>query len=228
MKSLHALGAHIAAFGFKPKYVVMFVVRVAIQLSMVVSLALDRLLLPGLTRTTLDRPIFLIGHLRSGTTFLHRFLLRSCPELRGLLMWEMLCPSVIGRWLTRPMRSWLGRVSLDAVYDPAIHETGLLTAETDDIALALRFNDGLLSWIYNDAWTEPPSETAVRAEVRSASRSRAFPAYLRGVYQRVAWRGPNRILSKSFYGLFCVDHIRELFPGARLLLLIREIGRAHV
>ncbi len=226
MKTFRALISLVRAFGFKPKYLLLFGFRVAIQCSMVVFLALDRLLLPGVTSTPLDRPVFLIGHLRSGTTFLHRFLLASCPELRGLQMWEMLCPSVTARWLMRPFRGLLGRISLDAVYDPKIHRTGLLTAETDDIAIAFRYSDGLLSWIYNDAWAAEESDAVVSEAVHASSRSRAFPVYMRGLYQRVVRRGGSRILSKSFYGLFCVDHIREVFPDARLLLLIRDPAEA--
>lgn len=225
MKTLGALRSLVRAFGPKPKYLGLFLFRVAIQCSMVLFLLLDRLLLPGLRSVPLERPVFLIGHLRSGTTFLHRYLVANCPELRGMYMWEMLCPSVTGRWLLRPLRPLLGRISLDAVYDPAIHRTGLLEAETDDIAIAFRFSDGLLSWIYNDAWAGS-SSGSIAEQVRESSRSRAFPVYLRRIYRGLVPRSGGRMLSKSFFALFGVQHIQELFPDSRILLLIRDPAEA--
>lgn len=38
---------------------------------------LDHLIYPGFRRIPLDRPVFIIGNPRSGTTFLHRFLLET-------------------------------------------------------------------------------------------------------------------------------------------------------
>jgi len=224
MKTVSAVRALVRAFGPRPKYLFMLLFRLALQASMVVFMALDRVLLPHHARRQLDRPVFLIGHLRSGTTFLHRFLLEQTPELRGLLMWEMLCPSVIARTLMRPLRPLFGRISLDRVWDPKIHRTGVLAAETDDIALAFRYSGGILSWIYNDAWANQAPEQA-RAAVAAASQDDVYVHHLRRIYRGVVADG-GRLLSKSFYGLFCVDAIRRLFPQARLLLLIRDPAEA--
>lgn len=225
MSHVRAFRAHVRAFGFRIRYVGLLVFRLLIAWSMTLGLALDRLVARRYRRNGLDRPVFLVGHLRSGTTFLHRFLLTSCSELRGLHMWEMLFPATSVRRLLRPLLPLLVRVSLDRVYNPRIHRTSLLAAETDDIAIAFRFSDGMLSWIYNEAWMDFETDAALREDVTGTSTDERFVRYLRAVYQRVA-PPPARMLSKSFSGLFCLDSIRSAFPGAKILLLIRDPAEA--
>ncbi|MBM4373231.1 MAG: sulfotransferase, partial [Deltaproteobacteria bacterium] len=59
---------------------------------------LDHLLYPGFRKVPIDRPVFILGNPRSGTTFLHRFLLNS-GDLAAFELWEMLFPAVSARKL---------------------------------------------------------------------------------------------------------------------------------
>lgn len=177
-------------------------------------MALDRLLGGG--RLPSDaRPVYLVGHLRSGTTFLHRFLARV-PGLRAPEMWELLFPGRPLRWLLRPVRGLLGRIDLSAVYDPAIHRTGLREAETDDIAAMFRFGRGLLAWIYG-AW-DPVPPAAVASQIREACAAPQLQRHLEAVHAAL----PGRVLSKSFTGLYLLRSQLDAHPGARALLLVRD------
>ena len=62
------------------------------------TMGLDRLVFPRYKDEPLDRPIFIIGNPRSGTTFLHRFLL-SNGGLSAFELWEMLFPAITARKL---------------------------------------------------------------------------------------------------------------------------------
>ena len=53
----------------------------------------DDLLYPDWRRTRLRGPIFILGHQRSGTTFLHRLLASDKAHARSLLFHEMLLPA---------------------------------------------------------------------------------------------------------------------------------------
>ncbi len=93
MKTLGALRSLVRAFGPKPKYLGLFLFRVAIQCSMVLFLLLDRLLLPGLRSVPLERPVFLIGQRPRSTTLFHYSPLVQSPPLAKIHARELVLPS---------------------------------------------------------------------------------------------------------------------------------------
>jgi hypothetical protein len=211
----------IGVFGLRLRHLGLLAFRVAITSFTALTLALDHLLFPRGVRTVLDRPVFLIGHLRSGTTFLHRWTTTTF-RFRSLLLWEMVFPALSARMLLRPFLGIMRRISFDRTWDPNIHETGFFEPETDDIALSMRWFDGLLSWIYFHAWREyRDDETFERALTKVVEQAR-FVDYLHGVYRRAVHRTGLRMFSKSFCLLFNMDQVRARFPGAKFVLIIRD------
>ncbi|MFV8750145.1 sulfotransferase [Nannocystaceae bacterium ST9] len=211
----------IEVFGFRWRQLGLLGFRIALTSFTALTLALDHLFFPRGVRTPLDRPVFLIGHLRSGTTFLHRWLTETFP-FRSLLLWEMVFPALTARLLLRPFLRFMQRVSFDRVYDPNIHETGFFAAETDDIALSMRYFDGLLSWIYFHAWREYPDDAAFERALAETVEKPRFVRYLAAVYRRAVHRSGLRMFSKSFCLLFNMDQVRAQFPGAKFLLIVRD------
>ncbi len=215
-------------FGLRARYIGLLMFRVALVAVMVPTLLLDRLLFPRAVHAPLEKPVFLIGHLRSGTTFLHRYLTSTFPVFRSLLLWEMVFPALTARALLRPFMPIMRRVSFNGVYDPDIHETGFFEPETDDIALSMRYFDGLLSWIYFHAWREYPSDAALQRSLAATVEKDRFVAYLKGVYRRAVGTSGLRMFSKSFCLLFNIDTVRREFPGAKFLLIVRDPVEAVV
>ena len=62
-------------------------------------MGLDRILFPAYRKQPIDRPVFIVGNPRSGTTFLHRLLLGSGDDLAAFELWEMLFPAITARKL---------------------------------------------------------------------------------------------------------------------------------
>src|ERR1700749_2852501 len=60
------------------------------------TLGLDHLFYPRHRKQVIDRPIFIVGNPRSGTTFLHRLLL-GAGDMAALELWEMLFPGITPR-----------------------------------------------------------------------------------------------------------------------------------
>ncbi|HEY4794368.1 MAG TPA: sulfotransferase, partial [Mycobacterium sp.] len=63
-----------------------------------ITLGLDHVFYPSHRKQPIDRPIFIIGNPRSGTTFLHRLLL-GAGDMAALELWEMLFPAITARKL---------------------------------------------------------------------------------------------------------------------------------
>ena len=62
-------------FGFRLRPLGTFVALQVRQAMSSLTLRLDRIAFPGYRQQPIDRPIFIVGNPRSGTTFLHRLLL---------------------------------------------------------------------------------------------------------------------------------------------------------
>ena len=72
----------------------LWAMRVQVQrvLTTRLKLKLDRKLFPAIAEETIDRPIFVIGFPRSGTTLLHS-LIAEDPEALSLRSWHLYSPS---------------------------------------------------------------------------------------------------------------------------------------
>jgi hypothetical protein len=221
IKSIRIVALLIRVFGLRLRYLGLLSFRFVITGWTALTLALDHLLFPRGVRAPLDRPVFFIGHLRSGTTFLHRYL-TSTFRFRSLLLWEMVFPALTARLLLRPFLRFMKRVSFDHVYDPNIHDTGFFEPETDDIALSMRYFDGLLSWIYFHAWRDHADDAAFERALLETVEQPHFVDYLQGVYRRAVHGSGLRMFSKSFCLLFNMDQVRARFPGAKFVLIIRD------
>ena len=63
---------------------------------------LDDVLFPGYKTQTIEKPLFIIGNLRSGSTFLHRLLSRDSETFTSLTTWDIyLTPSVTQKKITQ-------------------------------------------------------------------------------------------------------------------------------
>ncbi len=227
-KSVRVVFFLITLFGLRLRYIGLLLFRILLTSFMVTTLFFDRLLFRRVVAVPLDRPVFLIGHLRSGTTFLHRYLTDTFPVFRSLLMWEMVFPALTARAFLKPFLPLMRRMSFNSVYDPDIHETGLFEPETDDIALSMRYFDGLLSWIYFHAWRVYPDDVAFETALADTVEKDRFVTYLDAVYRRAVGLSGRRMFSKSFCLLFNIDAVRARFPGAKFLLIIRDPVEAVV
>ena len=72
---------------------------VMLQLRQAISattLGLDNVFYRRYRKQPIDRPIFIVGNPRSGTTFLHRLLL-GAGGMAAFELWEMLFPAITAR-----------------------------------------------------------------------------------------------------------------------------------
>ncbi|HET9062699.1 MAG TPA: sulfotransferase, partial [Candidatus Binatia bacterium] len=67
---------------------------------------LDVVLFPRFLWVEPRRPVFIVGHARSGTTLLHRLMSGDSERFSVFLTWELFFPSIVQKKLVR----WLGRM----------------------------------------------------------------------------------------------------------------------
>jgi hypothetical protein len=193
---------------------------------------LDGLLFPGLHRTRVRAPVFVIGHARSGTTLLHRLMSRDEGRFCSFRLYELYFPSLLQKKLIRwgaaldrrlggrleaRVRAWEER-RYGAMRK--VHAMGLTQPEEDDLVFYYSCASGFwitrmpymgdLDFYYVDRWPE-------------RRRKRLMRFYRDCIRRQLYLDGDDRVyLSKSPVFAGRVAALIEEFPDARVVVPLRH------
>ena len=175
-------------------------------------------------KISIKKPVFLVGHPRSGTTFIHKFLVKNCNEFEGMFLWRMIFPTLTSRFIIKPFLQLINKAFPKNLYDPNIHKTGFMEPETDDVALFFKSFDGMFSWLYFSALTDYNSIDELEMDLIKTSKSRSMLLNLNTVFKKNLYNtdGSKRIFSKSFSLILNLNEIKELFSDAKIIILMRD------
>lgn len=187
-----------------------------------VTWALDSLFFPGFKKQAIDRPVFLVGNPRSGTTFLHRFLADQ-GDLVGYRVYEMLVPSRTGQLLIKPFLPLLKAFNPAKHHGSDAHQTSFDALETDDLALFARFVDGVFLYGYFLSWDEPdPSPMFTQFDPGSPQTERDLSFYKQCLQRNLSRSGKPRVLGKLFTFPPRIPDVLRHFPDAKLIYMVRD------
>jgi hypothetical protein len=194
---------------------------------------LDGLLFPGLWRTRIRTPVFVLGHARSGTTLVHRLMSLDEGRFSFFVYYEMFFPSLLQKKAIRAVaaldRRWLGGALARRVAAweekryaalRGVHPMGLTLPEEDDTVLYWSCASGFwisklpymgeLDFYHVDRW--PPRR-----------RRRLMEFYRECVRRQLYLNGADRIhLSKNPIFAGRVEALLETFPDARIVVPLRN------
>jgi hypothetical protein len=192
----------------------------ALRLNVWLFMALDRVFFPALASRRVQRPIVIVGNPRTGTTFLHRFLVEHRFGV-GLHLYRSLYPSILLQKLLRPILPLLEKVSPARFHASAAHDTNLSSVETDDVTVFFRYADGFFVYGFFLAWPEEDHRPMFAPEVRDTT-ARDFD-WLEAVWRRslVAQDG-DRVVAKLFSTGVRTPAFLERFPDAHILYMVRD------
>ena len=194
---------------------------------------LDPILFPGLKRTQIRTPVFIVGHARSGTTHLHRLMSRDAERFSAFLLYELSFPSLLEkqliRWVAGFDRRWLGgaieaRVKkleerkFRATRD--MHYQSFTEPEEDDGILTSSCASG--TWIVRLPYLDALDFYHVdRRPERQRRRLMRF--YAECVRRQLYLNGPGRVhLSKNPVFVGRLESLLETFPDARIVVPFRN------
>ncbi len=194
---------------------------------------LDGLLFPSLWRTRIRRPVFVLGHARSGTTLVHRLMSRDEGRFSAFVLYELYFPSLLQKKLIRAVaaldRRWLGGLlerrvrAWEAKRYAAVrkvHEMGLTQPEEDDIVFYYSMASGF--WISRMPYLGQVDFYDVdRWPARRRRRLMRF--YADCVRRQLVLSGADKIhLSKNPIFAGRVESLIESFSDARFVVLVRD------
>jgi omega-hydroxy-beta-dihydromenaquinone-9 sulfotransferase len=196
------------------------------QMISAITLGLDHVFYPRHRKQSIDRPIFIIGNPRSGTTFLHRLLL-GAGGMAAFELWEMLFPAITARKLLGGIVPRLDKLSPARYHPSDVHDTSLRGIETDDVAWFFRTMDGPFAWAYflawQDVWGSDESRREFGIEGVTERQDERFFHYYEACWRRnLAMKGADRILAKSSMLTFRLDALLRRYPDCRLVYVVRD------
>jgi hypothetical protein len=191
-----------------------------------ITLGLDHVFYPRHRKQAIDRPIFIVGNPRSGTTFLHRLLL-GAGGMAAFELWEMLFPAITARKLLGGIVPRLDRLSPARYHASDVHDTSLRGIETDDVAWFFRTLDGPFAWAYFLAWQDTWGSELSRREfaidgVTPREEERFFGYYEACWRRNLTLKRADRVLAKTSMLTMRLDAVLRRYPDCRLVYVIRD------
>ncbi|WP_246139588.1 sulfotransferase family protein [Parahaliea aestuarii] len=193
---------------------------------------LDYLLFPRLWRQTVERPVFIVGHARSGTTLAHRLLAADGDTFSYFLYWELFFPSLLQKKVIRGLGridAWLGgpcMKKLKAWDDRTfgryrhIHNMSLWNAEEDQFVMRAAFVTQ--QWALDVPLMHRIDQFHVD-QMPERKRRRWLHHYRECVKRQLLLNGGDRIhLSKNPVMCGWVGALIEAFPDARIAVMVRN------
>jgi len=194
---------------------------------------LDKILFPGLWFQKIEKPIFIVGHARSGTTLISRLLAYDSERFNYFLYWEMFFPSLIEKKIIRGL-GVLDRLLLksfffnklkawdDKTFGPMrhIHNMGLWVPEEDDFVMNVTF--------FAAYWQLPAplmdtNDVFYLDKKPLRERRRVMNTFKECVRRQLYLNGGDKThLSKNPFYSGRVASILETFPDARIVVNMRD------
>ena len=194
---------------------------------------LDDIFFPAYKNQPIEKPLFILGNLRSGSTFLHRLLSRDSETFTSLTTWDIyLTPSVtqkkitqffaridnkLGGHLHRALhafdRATLGKIK--------IHQISFFQPEEDE-NIHLHIWDGFFVTFLFPFMDEFPNYQHFD-EALSPEHKRRIMTFYRSMIQRHMYAtGKKYYVAKNPAFSAKIETLVEFFPEARIIYLARN------
>lgn len=201
------------------------------------TMALDHVFARGFKAVDIERPTFIIGAPRSGTTFFHR-LMTCTDEFPHWQTWELIVPSITARRLARPLVPLVvdafgaGFDSDAALFDGDGHETSATSIEEEEVLFLLRMDTQFVNLFMPVAFDDDDAPEIVYNDDQPEAQRRASMRFFEACLKRqIHLTGRRQVLAKMPYSTLRVRSLLETFPDARFVYMVRspfETLRSHM
>ncbi len=195
--------------------------------------ALDHLIFPGFRRQPITRPVFIVAPPRSGTTLTQKLMSQDDDRFVHVKLYQTIFPSVTYQrifdgiaWMDRhtgqalsKLISWMEKTLFGGWDD--MHKLRFNQPEEDDGFFVYSFVTEAIYLLFpyvDELWE------AGFADALPADDRRKLMRYYKSCLQRHLFaNGPDKtLLSKATQSSGAVESLREAFPDARFITIIRH------
>ena len=196
--------------------------------------ALDDILFPAYKNHPIEKPLFILGNLRSGSTFLHRLLSRDTETFTSLTTWDIyLTPSVTQKKFTQLIarldKKYFGGTLHKLLYkfDAAtlgkikIHPISFFQPEEDE-NIHLHIWDGYFVTFLFPFMDEMPDYQHFDVALSPAHKKRIMTFYRSMIQRHMYVTGKKYFVAKNPAFSAKIETLAEFFPEARIIYLARN------
>ncbi len=195
---------------------------------------LDDILFPAYKNQPIEKPLFILGNLRSGSTFLHRLLSRDTETFTSLTTWDIyLTPSVtqkkitqfVARLDTKFLHNTLHR--LLHAFDRAtlgklkIHPISFFQPEEDE-NIHLHIWDGYFVTFLFPFMDEMPNYQHFDEALSPEHKHRIMTFYKSMLQRHIYATGGKYFVAKNPASSAKIETLVDFFPDARIIYLARN------
>lgn len=194
---------------------------------------LDDILFPGHKTQPIEKPLFIIGNLRSGSTFLHRLLSRDSDTFTSLTIWDIyLTPSVTQKKITQfvsRLDHKLGGHLHRLLYEfdqrtlgkYKIHRISFFQPEEDENILFHMWDSYWVSFLF--PFTDQMPDYRHFDEALAPEHKRRIMSFYKSMLQRHMYAtGKKHFVAKNPAFSPKIETLLEFFPDARIIYLARN------
>lgn len=226
MKYLNIYRIILKTFGFKLRPIFTFCLLMLHKVINGLTRLLDHVFFAGFQKKRMDRPVFILGNPRGGTTFVHRFLLNT-KRLCAFELWEMLLPAITARKIFGSIVHKFAPFSPARYHSSDAHETSLRDVETDDAMGFFHFVDGGFLWSYflawEDQWGSDMSRYYFDLDDEPEQKKNRLFQYMEGCWRRNMYaKKTDRFIVKSSIFTLRVQTLLERYPDCKIIYVVRD------
>ena len=194
---------------------------------------LDDILFPAHKTQPIEKPLFIVGNLRSGSTFLHRLLSRDSETFTSLTIWDIyLTPSVTQKKITQffsrldnklggHLHRWLYDFDRRTLGKFKIHPISFFQPEEDENILFHIWDSFWVSFLF-PFMDELPNYQHFD-EALAPEHKRRIMAFYKSMLQRHIYAtGKKYYVAKAPAFSAKIETLVEFFPEARIIYLARN------
>jgi len=197
-------------------FIYLFFIRALLYFGMII----DWIFVKKIRNGRIDDSIVIVGNPRSGTTFLHRYLVKIGLGT-GTELWQMIFPSAIIQKLLKPIIPYIESISPTRFHSTDAHKTSLKSIETDDASMLFRFFDGFFIYGFIFAWSIENLFNWVDPQKRNMSK-RDF-RWFESLWLRVIYNSNHeRNIAKLFSISANLPAFQKRFPNTKILYMVRD------
>lgn len=186
------------------------------------TLFLDNIFFSRYRKIEVKNPLFIIGHPRSGTTFLHH-LLTQTNEAAAFKCWHLLFPALTARVLFKPLVHKAIKSGRDVVMpEETGHKVSLGQVEEEEMLFLNTYDTqfvpaGLLGLDHQ----EYPE--LMFHDQQSEKRRLSSLDFLTGCFQRqIMYTGKSQIIAQMHFSTHRLKTLLEYYPDAKFVYIVRN------
>lgn len=193
-----------------------------VRLFAFLTLFLDKIFIPGYRKIKVEKPVFIIGHPRSGTTFLHH-LLTSADNAAAFQTWHLLFPALTARIVLKPLINYLIRTGrTELIPEETGHRVVLDKTEEEEMLFFHNYETqfipvGMLG--FDDR--EYP-ELQWHDQQPQSRRMKAM-RFLDSCFKRhILFTGKTQIIAQTHFSTHRLLTMLEYYPDAKFIYTVRD------